>query len=1186
MASKGRFVVKRDGTRQKWSFDKITARIERLCGGLSQVEPEVITQAVASRIRDGITTVEIDTVSAEIADNMLPVHPQYRELGGRILVSNNHKNTPESFSAAIEVLNDNVDRKGRRYELFSAPFLQFVRANAAALDAAILHENDYRLNYVQFRTFEDTYVLKKRVVKLVEKVDEDGKPVTRREEQRVVYERPQYVWMREAIQVNGYANLERVLRVYRSISEGKYTHATPTILNSGFIFNTCISCYLDVVRDDSLDEIYKLLQRCAKHSQGAGGIGFDVSNVRARGGEIRSSGGSSNGLVPMLKNFNETANYVDQCFHPSTRVLTAEGFRTIDSIQENDRVLTLDGSFQPVTRVLTNVVRDGAPLIRLHLNTGNQAASVLMTRNHPFLALHNRGAQSPADLMALLDAGLQPEFVASEELLVGDYVCIPVPQLAYPQESYGADDLELYALLLTGAFAVSEDFSVLHYIRGQAREDAAPFLERYIRKHFLEHEVTAEHVKIFVTHRFKFTRAMLFDARGELYVHPRLLHAGLDQVEVVVRAVIRLCGFEPVVRSLAVAEALYYWALRLGVLVDFEENQLARGGRFPQAGQARYVVRFPRDFWAHAAAQTYSVARKGVHHFKHGGRFYSQIAAIEEAHHQGAVYDLEVNKNKNYVTELGLVHNGGGKRKGSFAVYLEPWHADILEVISAMGIQGDDRKLTRDLFFAIWMNDLFMERMRDGGMWSLMCPDTCPGLHNVYGEEFRRLYCDYEAKGLYTQQLPARDLYVRLAKLQIERGRPYVVFKDWSNEASNQKNIGVVRSSNLCAEILEVANERYTACCNLASIALPVFVRDGAFDFAALVEAAAEATENLNNVIDHNHYMTPDTELANMETRPIALGVQGLADVFALLGLPFASAEALALDRKIYEHIYFGALRASVALARRDGPYPRFAGSPFSQGILQFDHYRKAGIEVPLSPELDWEGLRADVVRHGTRNSLLTASMPTASTAILLGNSEGFEPYPSMLVAKSNKTGRFLLLNKHFVQRMEERGLWSHEMFERVKEADGYVSNLDCVPADLRALFTGAYEMPQKEILNHAAARQPFLDQSQSMNLFFSRRRIAEANPGKNPDQLLVQMMGGALQYAWQLKLKTGVYYTRTEAATTAQKRSSAPVTRPAASRAKAAPAAQAAAQAAPPAQVERKVIECNDEDGCLMCQS
>lgn len=1150
----GRFVIKRTGERQKWSFDKITTRIERLCVGLSQVEPELITQTVASSIRNNMTTSQIDVLTAEIADNLMHVHPQYRELAGRILVSNNHKNTPECFSEAMEVLHDNVDRKGRRYGLFSEPFMRFVRENAKQLDAAIVHANDFRLNYVQFRTFEDTYVLKKRVMC----TGPDG----RRVEERRVYERPQYVWMREAIQVNGYADVERVIRVYTNISNGRYTHATPTILNSGFIYNTCISCYLDIVRDDSLDAIYDLLKRCAKHSQGAGGIGFDVSNVRASGAEIRSSGGSSNGLVPMLKNFNETANYVDQCFHPSTRVLTAEGFRTIDSVQENDRVLTLDGSFQPVTRVLTNVVRGGAPLIRLHLSTGNLDASVFMTRNHPFLALHNRGALPHAELLAQLDSGrLKSEFVASEELLVGDYVCIPVPQLAYPQEAYGTDDLELFAMLILGEFVISEDFSVLHYIR-QSGADVAEFLQRYIRKNYLEHDVSAEHVKIFVTHRFKFTKAMLFDARGEMYVHARMLHAGLDQVEVLMKAITKLRGFQPTVRSLAVAEAVYYWALRLGVLVDFEAaNKLSRGG-------SKYVVRMPGNFWDLSRAPTYS----SRHHFKHGDRFYSQITSIEEAHHQGAVYDLEVNKNKNYATELGLVHNGGGKRKGSFAVYLEPWHADILKVIAAMGVQGDERNLTRDLFFAIWMNDLFMERLERGEMWSLMCPDSCPGLFKVYGEEFRRMYLEYEAKGMYTEQISAKELYMRIVKLQIERGRPYIVFKDWSNETSNQKNIGIIRSSNLCAEILEVANERYTACCNLASIALPTFVRNGAFDFEGLAEIAGEATVNLNNIIDFNNYMTADSEAANRDTRPIALGVQGLADVFAMLGLPFDSPEAVALDRKIYEHIYFGALRASVSLARRDGPYAYFEGSPFSKGILQFDHYPN----VPLSQELDWDGLKEEIKQFGTRNSLLTASMPTASTAILLGNSEGFEPYPSMLVTKSNKTGRFSLLNKNFVECMEARGLWSEDVYNRVKEADGYVSKLECVPEDLRRVFAGAYEIPQRSILDHAAARQPFLDQTQSMNLFFSRSRIAQsiAQSGsrKTPDEVLVERMNICLMYAWKNRLKTAVYYTRTEAATTAQKRTSAPTART---------ASRTASRTAAPAEQ----VVCTD-DVCTSCSA
>jgi ribonucleoside-diphosphate reductase alpha subunit len=489
------------------------------------------------------------------------------------------------------------------------------------------------------------------------------------------------------------------------------------------------------------------------------------------------------------------------------------------------------------------------------------------------------------------------------------------------------------------------------------------------------------------------------------------------------------------------------------------------------------------------------------------------------------------------------VNQGGGKRKGSFAIYLEPWHADVMEFLELRLNQGDEEMRCRDLFTAMWIPDLFMQKVEADQDWHLMCPNECPGLPDVYGEEFNELYRMYVAQGRFKKKVRARDVWDAILKSQVETGTPYMCYKDSVNAKSNQKNIGVVKSSNLCTEIVEVSSPDETAVCNLASLCLPTFVRDGEFDFGKLHEVAQIVTRNLNRVIDRNYYPTEAARKSNMRHRPIAIGVQGLADVFMMLGLAFDGPEARELNMRIFETIYHGALIESHQLAREEGPYETFAGSPTSMGVLQFDMWG-----VTPKHYNDW-GVLDDAIRaEGLRNSLLVAPMPTASTAQIMGNNEAFEPYTTNIYLRRTLAGEFVMLNKHLVKDLQKLGIWNPQIKNEIVRQGGSVQQLEGVPENLKAIYRTVWEIPQKSIIDMAADRGAYIDQSQSLNIFMENPSLAK--------------LSSMHLYGWTKGLKTGMYYLRTRAKARAQQ-----VT-------------------VPVAPTEEEILACSREnpESCVMC--
>lgn len=531
------------------------------------------------------------------------------------------------------------------------------------------------------------------------------------------------------------------------------------------------------------------------------------------------------------------------------------------------------------------------------------------------------------------------------------------------------------------------------------------------------------------------------------------------------------------------------------------------------------------------------------------------------------------------------VDQGGGKRKGSFAIYVEPWHADIFDFLELKKNHGKEEMRARDLFYAMWTPDLFMKRVEENGEWTLMCPNECPDLYNVHGEEFDALYTQYEKEGRGRKTIKARDLWEKILESQIETGTPYMLYKDAANRKSNQKNLGTIRSSNLCTEILEYTSPDEVAVCNLASIALPMFIKDGAFDHQALFDVTVRVTKNLNRVIDRNFYPVKEAENSNFRHRPIGLGVQGLADAFILLRLPFTSDEAKQLNQDIFETLYYAAVTASAEEAKKEGPYQSYKGSPISKG--EFQHNLWGIKDEELSGRWDWEKLRKKVKKQGVRNSLLVAPMPTASTSQILGNNECFEPYTSNIYTRRVLSGEFIVVNKHLLEDLVERGLWNEDMKQELMRNNGSVQNIEAIPQDLKELYRTVWEMSMKDIIDMSRQRGYFIDQSQSLNLFMEGATMAK----------LTSMHF----YGWKSGLKTGMYYLRTKSAVDAIKftldNKAKAETPQVENKVEAQSVAAAAAGASPstvpveplsPQELKEMLAQAkgNEDDDCLMCGS
>ena len=1125
-------VLKRDGSKEPVSFDKVLQRVRKAARGL-QVNPDALAQQILARIYDGVPTTQLDELTASSAASLGTVHPDWSSLAAQIAISNHQKNTPSSFVKVIQTLaNQKFPKTGEITSYVSVELLKAVETYGTQVDEYLDHTRDYLLDYFGFKTLEKSYLLR----------DVSGK----------ILERPQHMWMRVALALWP-TDLERAFETYDLLSQKFLTHATPTLFNAGTPRQQLSSCFLLSMADDSISGIYKTLGDCASISKYAGGIGLHVHNIRARGSLIRGTNGHSNGLVPMLRVFNNTARYVDQCFTPDTIVYTRDGAKAIEDIGVTDKVLTSTGRYESVKMPVRHEY--SGPI--LEIQAKNSVYPVRVTPEHQVLALKGQAKGLNFDVIRnRLEKGYAtPEFSDACELAVGDFLVFPIPTYEHNISSLTADDCRLYGILLGDGYISSNLAGVS--LNNTTKKDVYDFVQDYLTRRGITvyPEEEGEHslkLRWATTNPgFKFTRAQLYDANKQKRIDTPFLHLPLNKIGQIVRGLLETDGcvgekeisFE--VSSYPLVEGLRYLLLRMGALSSgYERNRVGSISSTKEihTNLPTAVLRVPR---IPAIMALFPSAPKGEFftYLKHGNNLYTRIESITETKYEGVVHDFEIDGPHDYtVAHLGVVHNGGGKRNGSFAVYLEPWHADVEDFLKLKLNSGAEEERARDLFYALWISDLFMERVESDGDWTLFCPSEAPGLADVYGDAFTALYTRYEAEGRGRKTVKAQKLWFQILDTQMETGTPYLLYKDPSNKKSNQQNLGTIKSSNLCTEILEFSNSQETAVCNLASLALPSFVvvegEKKVFDFVKLREVTKVAIRNLNRVIDINFYPTPETERSNMRHRPVGLGVQGLADVFAMMGLGWEDDAAADLNQLIFEHMYYAAVECSSEIAKVEGAYETFfehtdpyraAGHadhgmndscPAAHGKLQPDLW---GI-TPMTEtdgSLDWAALRAAAAK-GLRNSLLIAPMPTASTSQILGFNECFEPFTSNLYTRRTLAGEYIIINKWLMKELLATGLWNDAMKQQIIARNGSIQGVPGIPESIQARYKTSWELKQRILIDMAARRGAFICQSQSLNLF-----VADPNYAK-----LTSMHF----YAWKKGLKTGCYYLRTKAPVAAQK--------------------------------------------------
>lgn len=1128
------YVVKRAGQREPVSFDKILARIVRLSDGLD-VDPAVVAQKVINYVHSGVSTEELDRLAAETAAYMGADMPDYSTLASRVLVSNLHKQTKENYSDVVAQLSY-VTTHGRAVQLLSDEFISAATTHAGAIQAALDYSRDYNFDYFGFKTLERSYLL--------------------RVNGRVV-ERPQHMYMRIALGIQlskqGPIDIDvpELVRTYNMLSAHMYTHASPTMFNAGTKTPQLASCFLLPVDDDSIVGIYDTLKKCAVISKNAGGIGVSAHNVRGNGSFIAGTSGTSNGLTPMLKVFNDTARYVDQCFPGSTHVYGSEKMQRLDAISVNDWVLTSDSVYKQVDKPLRH---DNVEDLLCSIFLYGASQSLQVTQKHPLMVVQ----RSPNPIASLKMGTRCTEYLECTDIQKGDFMVFGVPQ---GQRADVSNDV----ISFLGACT-----------QGRLHDGVALFQVRQPTA-ALELATMAQALNLQVDYEMD-TESNTLSVRVSLSEHLQSLTlSSMDESQhfAYLTGMLRVCSLKsmPVVLLVNIAtndmaRKIQYHALHSGHVSFVSNNDSTTTQSEPEALKEVRIV-WSNDLKGWWKGFTYDknidlcemIIADRV--YRWGNKLLVPILDINTSETPvqvtNSLYDMElVSDPHDYNTEYGIVHNGGGKRKGAIAVYLEPWHPDVMEFLELKKNTGKDEIRARDLFYAMWIPDLFMRRVRDDGKWSLFCPSQIEPvkLHELHSHEFDKAYEALEAEGKAQSVVSARAVWTKILESQMETGTPYMLFKDACNAKSNQQNLGTIKSSNLCTEIIEYSSKDEIAVCNLASIALPKFVRDdGTFDYKSLMELVALVTRNLNHVIDASLYPLPEMKTSNLSHRPMGLGVQGLANVFFKMGVPFTSPAARDVNRRIFKCIYYAAVRESVECAKKCGPYESFHGSPASRGRLQPDLWGVDPEEQDTDLKLDWRALRNAVVKHGMRNSLLVAPMPTASTAQIMGNVECFEPQTSNMYTRMVLSGNFIVVNKYLVDELSKRDLWNESVRDQIIAADGSVQGLD-IPDSVKEVYRTVWEIKQKDVVDMAIDRAPYIDQSQSLNIHIPQPTHA--------------ILNGLHFHTWKNGLKTGMYYLRS---------------RPAATPIKASLGSKSQARAGPEVLKGLQSVVCTDEV-CTMCSS
>jgi ribonucleoside-diphosphate reductase alpha subunit len=1091
-------VIKRNGTSEEVSFDKVLNRIKKLCFEtpiLSNVNYFDIAQKVCARIYNNVKTTELDELAAQICSSMILEHPEYGTLGARLIISNHQKNTSPSFSETVMMLYNNDGKT----PVLSDDFYKIVMTNKEKLNNYIDYSRDYLLDYFGFKTLERAYLLKVN---------------------NKVIERPQHLFMRVAVGIHG-NDIKDALETYDLMSKKYFTHATPTLFNAGTKHQQLSSCFLQSINGDSIEGIFDSIKESAMISKYSGGIGIHVHDVRAKGSLIRGTNGKSDGIVPMLKVFNQTGRYVNQCFTPETWVYSENGPKQMKDITTEDNLVTINGEFKKVNEIIINKIDKEI----LSIRATNTLFPIEVTKEHELYLIKNQKKTLNYSVIKnrLNKCIIKPDFYNADELNNDDLVGYPIPQY---EEDNNIDDLDFYKFygIMLGDGHLCKNRNEYGITLGDNKEDLKKFVRGYLTSrdiNFWECNMSGcIGIRWSGNTKLELPRQWLYNKDDEKQIYSKFLHLPKSKILKILEGLLKSDGSNLkeiyfTNTSLQLIMQMRYLFLRLGILTSgYVKNKIGHSQeREITNKKIAYIIRIPK----HCILKNILTFKKEGRHLKYfewNNILWGRVKSIKHEHYKGDVYDFNMIDNHNYLTDMGLVHNSG-KRAGSIAVYLEPHHADIIEFLQLKRPHGNEEERARDLFYALWIPDLFMKRVKENGKWSLMCPDECKKLSDVYSEKFEELYTQYEQQGRYRKQIDAQELWFKILECQIESGVPYLLYKDACNEKSNQKNLGTIKSSNLCCEVLEYSSPEETAVCNLASICLASFVeRDENnkpyYNFDKLHEVTKVITKNLNKVIDINFYPVEKAKYSNLKHRPIGMGVQGLADTYVLMKYPFDSEEAKRLNEQIFETIYHAAVERSMELAEKMGPYETFAGSPASDGQLQFDLWGKEP-----SNRYDWTTLKEKVKQVGLRNSLMVAPMPTASTSQIMGFNECFEPFTSNLYKRKTMAGEFILVNKYLINDLIELNLWNKDLKDKIMLSDGSVQDIKEIPDDIKSLYKTVWEIKQKVLIDQAADRGKYICQSQSMNLFV-----------EDPDFKKLTSMHF---YSWSSGLKTGLYYLRSK---------------------------------------------------------
>ena len=1284
-------VTKRDGTLTIVEFDKILRRI-RILGAEANLKINYTSLAmkVIDQLYDGISTTKIDELSAEQCASLSSSNLDYNVLAGRIVVSNHQKNTNPSFTYVMHSLYNFIDKHEKRSPLVSEDLYQLTLTNGAELDAICDYSRDYAIDYFGFKTLERAYLMKIH-----------GKSV----------ERPQHMWLRVAIGIHG-TNMERIRETYKYMSLKYFTHATPTLFNAGTPHPQLSSCFLEAMESDSVDGIYNTLKDCAQISKWAGGIGLHIHNVRASGSHIRGTNGRSNGIVPMLKVFNNTAKYIDQCVHPETIIYTTQGPKQIQYCTVGETAIY---NSKGETEVIQDLLEHSYEGEFLEIDTGCNLLRI--TPMHPVCTMRKNSESV--------------EWVDADDLIVGDRLVFAVPKWSADIIEITAEDCYMYGYLHKFAsFTIDSMTGFVAVDKAKRASIGQYFTDRLVKFDTTREDENTSVIKWkFAVHLPFRCRSDFTDETGHKHLHHRWLNLPVEKSKHILRGLLEddinqystrqiqkretSSTIDLMVSESGFAESVRFLCLKMGFIANIS------------AENDTWIVKIAKN--PEICKILFAGTDAGIDKGTGNSILLTEIKSINSTAYSGILYDLQMKDQHDYLIHNGLVHNGGGRRNGSFAIYLEPWHADVELFLQMRKNHGDEELKARDLFYAMWIPDLFMERVKANGKWTLMCPDECPGLADVYGDKFVALYTKYEEAGKGRVTVNARDIWFQILDAQMETGTPYILFKDACNEKSNQKNLGTIKSSNLCVapetliltdkghmtiqnlegqmvnvwngeefsevvvtktgtnqelidvllddgskltctpqhkfyimkdtieqmvtaeelmpgdellqcssypvidgmdtcnsdqmpsyncsiktkldwltkhignvlkhdlkisstdtvllqklklflqtcgisssietkflhiesgtqplkilavenngrtddtycftepkrhmgvfngiltgqctEIIQYSDEHETAVCNLASIALPTFVsEDGVFDYEELHKVAKIVIYNLNRVIDVNYYPIPKTRTSNLRHRPVGLGIQGLSCCFAIMNIPYHSESAKEINKKIFETLYHASLEQSCDLAIIDGPYETFAGSPASKGILQFDMWKVA----PGNSRYDWDAMKERIKKHGLRNSLLLAPMPTASTSQILGFNECIEPYTSNIYNRRTMAGEFIMTNKYLMKDLTALGLWNDKLKNNIIANNGSVQQIESIPKEIRDKYKTVWELPMKHLIDMSADRGAFICQSQSLNLWL-----------EDPNYNTLTSMHF---YSWSKGLKTGIYYLRRRARHQAQK--------------------------------------------------